>query len=210
LAPRSTNRHSSTSKTASSAPPDRGARSRRRPPTVRDTPTDDGLQAPPSPRRSAVAPKGRQRRDRGGGSVVARVKADGTAVCDAFLTFSDPATGIPRRSCKRGFVTSAAAGRYLRAQTTQVDEGSYVPPTKLTLADYLEQWLDALRLAPQTVGNYRVWVQTHLVSHLGHLALSEITPLHLNPMYNTLERTGSHLLRPAAEHPGRPGHAPGR
>jgi len=125
---------------------------------------------------------------------VVRVKADGTAVYDAFFTFVDPATGLSRRSCKRGFVTSAAAGRYLRAQTTQVDAGSYVPPTRLTLAVYLEQWLDALRLAPQTVGNYRVWVQTHLIPHIGHLALSEITPLHLNAMYNTLERTGNHLV----------------
>jgi len=74
-----------------------------------------------------------------------------------------------------------------------VDAGSYVPPTRLTLAAYLEQWLDSLRLAPQTVGNYRACVHTHLTPHLGHLALSEITPLHLNAMYNTLERTGNHL-----------------
>ena len=47
--------------------------------------------------------------------------------------------GRPHVSCAAGrgvavarFVTSAAAGRYLRAQTTQVGVGSYVPPTKLT------------------------------------------------------------------------------
>ena len=186
--------HSGTSATTSFATPERGSRPGRRTLAALVDPADDGPGASLPAGRPAPALRGRQRRDRGGGSVVVRVKADGTAVYDAFFTFVDPATGLSRRSCKRGFVTSAAAGRYLRAQTTQVDAGSYVPPTRLTLAVYLEQWLDALRLAPQTVGNYRVWVQTHLIPHIGHLALSEITPLHLNAMYNTLERTGNHLV----------------
>ena len=123
--------------------------------------------APAVPAQAAVAapmsvrrPLPRQRRDRGGGSVVARQKAGGATVYDAFSTFADPVTGESRRSCKRGFLTSAAATKYLRAQTSQVDAGSYVPPTRLTLEQYLGQCLDALRLAPQTVGNYRVWVHT--------------------------------------------------
>lgn len=65
----------------------------------------------------------------------------------------------------------------MRSQRTQVDGGNHVPPSRVTLAAYLQQWLDALRLAPQTVGDYRVWVRIHLVPHLGHLTLSEITPL---------------------------------
>ncbi len=143
MAPRSTTRHDGTSDPASSAPPDHTAHSPRRPRTVRDRPADDGPQPRPSPRRAAGAPKGRHRRDRGGGAVVARVRADGTTVDDAFFSFCDPATGAPRRSGKRGFPTSAAAGKYLRAQTTLIDAGNYVPPTRLTLADYLEQGLDA-------------------------------------------------------------------
>lgn len=193
MAPRSTTRHNSPVGLASIPRAHASVRPVRRTPVTLRSPSDRP-QTPPAAARSDRQPKVRQRRDRGGGSVVARVKADGTTVYDAFFTFCDPATGAPRRSCKRGFPTSAAAGKYLRAQTTQVDARSYVPPTRLTLADYLEQWLDALRLAPQTVGNYRVWVRTHLVPHLGHLTLSEITPLHLNAMYNALERTGSHLV----------------
>lgn len=145
-------------------------------------------------RRQDVRQPARQRRDRGDGSISSRRKADGSVVYDAYFGFPDPVTGELKRTCKRGFPSSTAASRYLRSQTAQVDAGSFVPPSRLVLADYLEQWLDALRLAPQTVGNYRVWVRVHLVPHLGHLTLSEITPLHLNAMYNALERTGNHRV----------------
>ena len=110
-------------------------------------PAQLAVAAPVSVRRSVP----RQCRDRSGGSVVARQKAGGATVYDAFFTFADPVTGESRRSCRRGFPTSAAATKYLQAQTSQVDAGSCVPPIRLTAEQYLGQWLDVLRLAPQTV-----------------------------------------------------------
>ena len=71
MAPRSTNRHSSSSETASSAP-SAGAWPRRRSASSLNPPTARGLQAPGAPGRFAPGLRGRQRRDRGGVSVVAR------------------------------------------------------------------------------------------------------------------------------------------
>lgn len=95
----------------------------------------------PAARRDALAPpaRGRGRRDKGGGSISARTLANGAVVHDVYFTHSDPGAGATKRNCGRGFTTSAGAARYLRAQTSSVDEGSYVPPSRLLLRDYLEQ-----------------------------------------------------------------------
>ncbi len=132
------------------------------------------------------------RRPAGDGSVSPRTKTDGTVVYDAYWTYSDPLTGKVRRSCRRGFPTRAEGAAFLRAQTSQVDAGSFVPASTEHLGSYLDMWLGTLRLRRQTVQGYRNYVTRHINPRIGHLTLAELTPMHLNALYAELERNGNH------------------
>ena len=145
------------------------------------------------PGRHQVAhPRTTGRGRRGDGSISERTKADGTIVYDTYWHYPDPITGKIKRACKRGFATRRDAARHLRTQTAAADAGSYVPPTRQRLDDYLEQWLGDLRLAPQTIAAYRTHVRRHITPRIGRITLSELTAAHLNTLYADLERNGNH------------------
>jgi integrase len=129
---------------------------------------------------------------RGDGSISERTKADGTIVYDTYWHYPDPITGKIKRACKRGFPTRRDAARHLKTQTAAAEAGSYVPPTRQRLDDYLEQWLGGLRLAPQTLAAYRTHVRRHITPRIGGIPLSELTAAHLNTLYADLERNGNH------------------
>jgi integrase len=129
---------------------------------------------------------------RGDGSISERTRADGTVVYDTYWHYPDPVTGKIRRACKRGFPTRRDAARHLKTQTAAAEAGSYVPPSRQRLDEYLEQWLLGLRLAPQTMTAYRNHVRRHIAPRIGGIKLSELTAAHLNRLYADLERNGSH------------------
>ena len=76
----------------------------------------------------------------------------------------DPVTG--RRVTKTKTVHGAKrdAQRELRAVLTALDGGTYADPSKLTVAQWLAQWLDEAQhgVAPKTLQRYREIVDLHL------------------------------------------------
>jgi hypothetical protein len=141
------------------------------------------------PGRHQVAhPRTNRRGRRGDGSISERTRADGTIVYDTYWHYPDPITGKIKRACKRGFATRRDAARHLKTQTAAADAGSYVPPARHRLDEYLEQWLGDLRLAPQTIAAYRTHVRRHITPRIGRITLSELTAAHLNTLYADLER----------------------
>jgi hypothetical protein len=106
---------------------------------------------------------------RGDGSISERTKADGAIVYDTYWHYPDPITGKIKRAFRRGFATRRDAARHLKTQTAAADAGSYVPPTRQRLDDYLEQWLGALRLAPQTIAAYRTHVRRHITPRIDRI-----------------------------------------
>lgn len=56
--------------------------------------------------------------------------------------------------------------------------GDYIEPTKLTLGEYLNEWLKTrkLDLKETTWDNYRIIVEAHLIPSLGNLPLQRINP----------------------------------
>lgn len=74
-----------------------------------------------------------------------------------------------------------------------VMRGTYVKPSKLTLAEYLETWLAERcvpRLAPKTIEGYRICVYKHIVPSIGEMKLSALKPLHLQSLYSRLLAQG--------------------
>lgn len=104
----------------------------------------------------------------------------------------DPATGKRRQRNKGGFRTRRDAEAALRDILGQMDRGEYVSPTKQALADFLLEWLDAIRatVRPTTWESYGILVRAHVVPRIGAILLSELGPQHLNRLYADLLSAG--------------------
>ncbi len=98
--------------------------------------------------------------------------------------------GKPKRQTKGGFLTKKAAGEALLNARTQVKTGRYVKKTSQSVGEYMEEWLDGLRLGPTTVGVYRRLNRLHVDPYLGKVALQELTSARLSKHYRELERSG--------------------
>ncbi len=99
----------------------------------------------------------------------------------------DPATGR-RRRIRRSVkgATKRQAEAELRRLLGEVEQGTYVEPTRLTLGDYLRRWLDDSarpRLAPTTTANYETLIERHIIPALGRVPLAALQPLHLQEFY---------------------------
>jgi len=103
----------------------------------------------------------------------------------------DPATGRRRRnyvtvSSKREAEAEEAKLRHEAAM------GLDLEPTRLTLAEYLVQWLDAVRgnVAPSTYVRYEGMMRRQVIPYIGGIALSKLRPLHIQQLYARLRKGG--------------------
>jgi integrase len=86
--------------------------------------------------------------------------------------------------------TRRQADAKLRELTGEVDRGEFVEPSKLTLGEYLDEWLDKAikppRRAQSTYTSYESIIRLHVKPALGHLPLQAVTPLHIERYYADL------------------------
>jgi hypothetical protein len=99
---------------------------------------------------------------------------------------------LTRRTGPNGerWTTRAEASKALRAILAQADKGEVIDPSKQLVKDYLEEWLDGLRLAPSTVASYRKNIRLHIVPRIGGVKLNALTTVKIDGMYRDLERGG--------------------
>jgi hypothetical protein len=99
---------------------------------------------------------------------------------------TDTATG------KRRIATATVRGdrkdaeKELRRLLRTLDTGEHVDPTRLSVRQWLEQWLDAVQaeVSPKTHERYGEIVRNFLVPALGNLALTKLAPSHIQVAYN--------------------------
>jgi integrase len=75
----------------------------------------------------------------------------------------------------------------------ELNTGAYVEPAKLTVADYLKQWLRdcvAAKVCGKTFERYEEIVQRHLVPALGQHRLDRLQPLHIQAYYSSALKNG--------------------
>ncbi len=98
--------------------------------------------------------------------------------------------GKRKQIFKRGFKTEAEAKREARKVANQVDENTYVKPTKRTLADFFPEWLQSksLKLRPHTLEVYTGHVNKHIVPRLGRFELIKITTAQIEKFYIDLAK----------------------
>jgi integrase len=105
----------------------------------------------------------------------------------------DPLTG--RRITK--YATFHGTKRKAQEELTRLlahrNEGSYVDPTKMTVAAYLRHWLAAdidRRVAIRTAARYRGIIEKNVIPRLGRVPLRKLTAVHVEALEAELQRQG--------------------
>ena len=86
----------------------------------------------------------------------------------------------------RGFSTKREAQKYLNELLHKIEIGTYVAPSKITLADFLKQWLNdyaKVNTAPKTYQGYERIIRQHLIPKLGNMKMDQLKPIHIQQYY---------------------------
>lgn len=94
-----------------------------------------------------------------------------------------------RQNQKGGFPTQKEAETALNSVLVKLQQGNYVPPTKMALRDYLiSEWLPAMKgkVKPSTYLSYETHVNRHINPDLGRVQLHKVSPAMLEAFYGRL------------------------
>jgi integrase len=78
-----------------------------------------------------------------------------------------------------------AAEAALAKAVHEINSGTYIDPTNLTLAAFLKKWMEhaATVVAGKTLEEYRKTIDGHIVPSLGRIPLAKLKPLHIQGYY---------------------------
>ena len=104
---------------------------------------------------------------------------------------NDPGTGKPIRRSIYGNTQKEVLTAMRDAQKA-IDDGLYIEPTRLTLAQWLDIWQSDYLLSQKygTVKTYKAQIATHIKPALGAVKLTKLTPHIIQGFYNDLLANG--------------------
>jgi integrase len=85
------------------------------------------------------------------------------------------------------------AERELRTVLTRIEGGAYVKPAKMTVGEYLKQWLESYvvtNVTPKTQERYEGIIRVHLMPAFGSLPLTALQPQHIQDYYSHALKSG--------------------
>jgi integrase len=98
-----------------------------------------------------------------------------------------------RRSAPVTFDTKLDAAAWLRAQTMDVERGTWAPPTRRqtvrTLRGYWEGWLPGRDLKPRTRALYRGLLDSVILPDLGDVPLDRLAPSTVRTWHDSLDKS---------------------
>lgn len=128
----------------------------------------------------------RTRNAQGSGTI--RQRSDGRWVA-RFTVGRDPGT---RKQIQRSIYgkTQQEVRKKLQAACVAIDEGTYTESPKLTLASWLDIWLDeyTLNIKPATKWKYDECISNHIKPALGAVRLSALNTHEIQMFYKDLHR----------------------
>lgn len=129
-----------------------------------------------------------RRRQSGEGSVSAYETNAGTRYLIKYN--ATDAQGEKKVVLKRGFLTRKDAAAFLGDRLAEVRQGSHIVPKKLTVGDWLDEWLQGLQQAPATRASYAKNVRLHIKPTLGAVQLQNLNGARVSALYRQLEQSG--------------------
>jgi integrase len=110
-----------------------------------------------------------------------------------------------RRFEKTFHGTQAEARKELRRLLKSADDGDHVAPTKITLAQWIDQWLEAgapgrrrKAVSQRTLERYGQLLRTHVKPVLGNRPLQQLKATEIDQLYNTLAAAAE--IAPRTQH----------
>lgn len=89
--------------------------------------------------------------------------------------------------------TKKDAQKYLNSVLREKDLGSFVEPSKMTVNQYLNHWLEVsakAKLRERTYSSYVETLKLYVQPHLGQKVISKLSPLDIQTLYSTLQENG--------------------
>lgn len=104
---------------------------------------------------------------------------------------TDPGTGKQLQRTITG-KTQKEVSQKLKKATSEIDDGIYIEPSKLTLGRWLDIWTSEYMGDKKflTVKTYKAQVEEHIKPALGAVKLSELNPHDIQKFYNALLKEG--------------------
>lgn len=131
----------------------------------------------------ANEPKSRRRRGYGEGSIHQRPWR-------ATISVGYGANGKRKRKDVYGKTKREVQDELAKLQNSKL-HGTLVAPSRLTVAQFLDQWLeDVARVTVKatTHANYQGIIKNHISKHIGGIVLQRLEPQHVQGMYGTMEK----------------------
>ena len=106
----------------------------------------------------------------------------------------DPGTGKQIQKSISG-KTQKEVAQKLKAVTNSIDEGSYIAPSKLTVAEWMDMWQAEYlgNIKPSTLSSYKATIKRHIVPNIGALKLESLTTHQIQTFYNALQNASEPL-----------------
>ena len=130
-------------------------------------------------------PRKAKKNAQGAGTI--RKRSDGRWEARYTVGF-DPVTGKQKQKSIYG-KTQREVRERLAEITTELDNGTYIEPSKNTVGEWLDTWVGTyaqFSVKPYTLDAYQRICHNYLTPALGTLRLSELTAPHIQRFYNSL------------------------
>ncbi|MBR0760750.1 tyrosine-type recombinase/integrase [Bradyrhizobium japonicum] len=104
----------------------------------------------------------------------------------------DPATGSRKRKWHSFKGTKRQAQIECARLISAMKDGSYIEPSKLTVAQFLDRWLDHVKsqVTPKSHERYSGLVKKNIVPALGAMILTKVRPVHIGEAYSAALKDG--------------------
>lgn len=101
----------------------------------------------------------------------------------------DPSTKKRKQKWISGFTKKRQAEEELARLVSEVNKGIFVEPSKSTLEEYLEKWLEIHKasIAERTYHRYEQLTYGHIIPLLGSMLLSKLKPMHIQQFLSRMQ-----------------------
>jgi integrase len=105
----------------------------------------------------------------------------------------DPTTGKYKYQWVSVKGTKKEAEKRLSELLNQLDNGTFIKPGKVTVAEYLERWLNEYakpNLSPRGFERYAGIIRRYLIPEMGNMQLAQLKPEHIQKHYAAMQSKG--------------------
>ncbi len=101
------------------------------------------------------------------------------------ISVLDPETGKRRQKWFSGYKTKKEAQADVAKKITELNEGTFIAPSKVTLKDYLNHWLEikSMSIEKSTFAGYKAFINQHVIPSIGMVALHKLNVIHIQKCY---------------------------